>query len=161
MGVIGAGQLARMMVAPAAALGVELLLFADSADDSGAQIAKHQIGDYKDLESLKNFAIQCDLITFEHELVPLSVIKGLEAAGITVSPSSRSFIYSQDKAEMRAKLSDFPAPAWKVVSSTSEVERYPLIAKAISGGYDGRGVWKVNSQDELGEIGRASCRERV
>jgi len=156
VGVIGAGQLARMMVAPAAALGVELLLFADSADDSGAQIAKHQVGDYKDLESLKKFASQCDLITFEHELVPLSVIKGLEASGIKVSPSSRSFIYSQDKAEMRAKLSNFPAPAWKVVTSTSEVERYPLIAKAISGGYDGRGVWKVNSQDELGELLKSS-----
>lgn len=152
VGVIGAGQLARMMVAPATALGVELILFADSADDSGAQIANHQVGDYKDLERLKEFASQCDLITFEHELVPLSVIKGLEAAGVSVFPSSRSFIYSQDKAEMRAKLSDFPSPAWKVITKTSEADRYPLIAKAISGGYDGRGVWKINSQDELGEL---------
>ena len=53
---------------------------------------------------------------------------------------------------MRAKLQSFPAPAWKVVTSTQEVDQYPLIAKAISGGYDGRGVWKINSQDELAEV---------
>ena len=152
VGVIGAGQLARMMVAPATALGVDLLLFAQSSEDSGAQITHHVVGDYTDLAALRDFAAQCDLVTFEHELVPLSVIKGLEAAGVRVYPSSSAFIYSQDKAEMRQKLSAFPAPAWKVITSTSEVDQYPLIAKAISGGYDGRGVWKINSQDELAEV---------
>jgi 5-(carboxyamino)imidazole ribonucleotide synthase len=152
VGVIGAGQLARMMVAPATALGVNLILFAQSADDSGAQITHHIIGDYNDLESLKSFAAQCDVVTFEHELVPLSVIKGLEASGVRIYPPSTAFLYSQDKAEMRAKLQSFPAPAWKVVTSTQEVDQYPLIAKAISGGYDGRGVWKINSQDELAEV---------
>jgi 5-(carboxyamino)imidazole ribonucleotide synthase len=152
VGVIGAGQLARMMVAPATALGVNLILFAQSGDDSGAQIAKHVIGDYNDLESLKSFTAQCDVITFEHELVPLSVIKGLEASGVRIYPPSTAFLYSQDKAEMRAKLESFPAPTWKVVTSTQEVDQYPLIAKAISGGYDGRGVWKINSQDELAQV---------
>lgn len=152
VGVIGAGQLARMLVAPATALGVNLILFAQSADDSGAQITHHVIGDYNDLESLKSFAAQCDVVTFEHELVPLSVIKGLEASGVRIYPPSTAFLYSQDKAEMRAKLQSFPAPAWKVVTSTQEVDQYPLIAKAISGGYDGRGVWKINSQDELAEV---------
>ena len=152
VGVIGAGQLARMLVAPATALGVNLILFAQSADDSGAQITHHVIGDYNDLESLKSFAAQCDVVTFEHELVPLSVIKGLEASGVRIYPPSTAFLYSQDKAEMRAKLQSFPAPTWKVVTSTQEVDQYPLIAKAISGGYDGRGVWKINSQDELAEV---------
>jgi 5-(carboxyamino)imidazole ribonucleotide synthase len=152
VGVIGAGQLARMMVAPAAALGIDLLLFAQSPEDSGAQITHHVIGDYTDLAALKDFASGCDVITFEHELVPLSVIKGLEAVGVKVYPSSAAFIYSQDKAEMRQKLTTFPAPAWKIITSTADVDRYPFIAKAISGGYDGRGVWRINSQDELAEI---------
>jgi len=158
VGVIGAGQLARMMVAPATALGVNLILFAQSADDSGAQITHHVIGDYNDLESLKSFAAQCDVVTFEHELVPLSVIKGLEASGVRIYPPSTAFLYSQDKAEMRAKLQSFPAPTWKVVTSTQEVDQYPLIAKAISGGYDGRGVWKINSQDELAEVLKTTTR---
>jgi len=156
VGVIGAGQLARMMVAPASALGINLIFFAQSAHDSGAQINNHVIGDYTDLAALKKFAAGCDVITFEHELVPLSVIKGLESAGIRVYPTSSSFIYSQDKAEMRKTLAHHSSPAWKIISSPSEVDQYPLIAKAISGGYDGRGVWKINSHDELAEVLRTT-----
>ena len=158
VGVIGAGQLARMMVAPASALGINLILFAQSGDDSGAQVTNHVIGDYSDLVALQKFAQGCDVITFEHELVPLSVIKGLESAGVRVYPSSSAFLYSQDKAEMRKKLAHYPAPEWKVITTTSEVDQYPLIAKAISGGYDGRGVWKINSQDELAEVLRTTPR---
>ena len=152
VGVIGAGQLARMMVAPAAALGIKLQLFAQSSQDSGAQICSHTVGDYSDLVALKEFASQCDVVTFEHELVPISVIKGLESAGVRVYPSSSAFIYSQDKEQMREKLTSYPAPAWKVATSTEGIDQYPLIAKSISGGYDGRGVWRINSQDELAQL---------
>jgi len=149
VGVIGAGQLARMMIAPATALGIKLLPFASSASDSAAQITPCIIGDYTDLEAIKKFAELCDVVTFEHELVPLSVIKALESAGITVRPSSESFVYSQDKEAMRKKLSHFNSPKYQVVSSSSDVIEFPVIAKSISGGYDGRGVWKVESADEL------------
>jgi 5-(carboxyamino)imidazole ribonucleotide synthase len=152
VGVIGAGQLARMMVAPATELGITLRLFATSSQDSGAQVCSHVVGDYKNIEDLKKFAEECDVITFEHELVPLSVIKGLEAAGVRVYPSSAAFIYSQDKAEMRRKLQNFPAPQWLVVSSVDQVTEFPLIAKSLSGGYDGRGVWKVASADQLSDL---------
>ncbi|MSZ26313.1 MAG: 5-(carboxyamino)imidazole ribonucleotide synthase, partial [Actinobacteria bacterium] len=107
VGVIGAGQLARMMIAPATALGIKLLPFASSASDSAAQITPHVIGDYKDLEAVKKFAELCDVVTFEHELIPLSVVKALENAGVTVRPGSDSFLYSQDKEAMRKKLSGF------------------------------------------------------
>jgi 5-(carboxyamino)imidazole ribonucleotide synthase len=152
VGVIGAGQLARMMVAPATELGITLRLFATSSQDSGAQVCSHVVGDYKNIEDLKKFAEECDVITFEHELVPLSVIKGLEAAGVRVYPSSAAFMYSQDKAEMRRKLQNFPAPQWLVVSSVDQVTEFPLIAKSLSGGYDGRGVWKVASADQLSDL---------
>jgi 5-(carboxyamino)imidazole ribonucleotide synthase len=141
-----------MMIAPATALGIDLLLFASDSDDSGAQINRHIVGDYTNLAQVLDFAKQCDVLTFEHELVPLSVIKGLEAEGIKVYPPSSAFIYSQDKAAMRQKLSEFPAPQSQVITQASEVAQFPVIAKAISGGYDGRGVWKVNSVGELEEI---------
>jgi len=152
VGVIGAGQLARMMIAPATALGVDLVLFANDSNDSGAQITRHIIGDYTNLAQVLDFAKSCDVLTFEHELVPLSVIKGLEAEGVKVYPPSAAFIYSQDKAAMREKLKNFPAPHSQVITSASKVSDFPLIAKAISGGYDGRGVWKVGSSEELQEI---------
>jgi 5-(carboxyamino)imidazole ribonucleotide synthase len=145
-----------MMVAPATALGVDLLLFAESAQDSAAHITHHVVGDYTNLAEVLDFARQCDVVTFEHELVPLSVIKGVEAAGIKVYPSSSAFIYSQDKAAMRAKLAKFPAPHSQVITKASDINSFPVIAKAISGGYDGRGVWKVNSQVELSEILRSA-----
>jgi 5-(carboxyamino)imidazole ribonucleotide synthase len=152
VGVIGAGQLARMMVAPATALGVDLFLFAADGNDSGAQITHHAVGDYTNLAQVLEFAKKCDVVTFEHELVPLSVIKGLEVAGVKVYPPSSAFIYSQDKAAMRQKLSAFPAPQSQVISDASSINSFPVIAKAISGGYDGRGVWKVSTTAELSEI---------
>lgn len=152
VGVIGAGQLARMMIAPATALGVKLIPFASSATDSAAQITQCVIGDYTDIEAVKKFAELCDVVTFEHELIPLSIIKALEVAGVTVRPSSESFEFSQDKQAMRKKLSHFNGPKSMVVTSSSEVETYPVIAKSISGGYDGRGVWKVNSSQELSDL---------
>ncbi len=152
VGVIGAGQLARMMVAPATALGVDLLLFAQDTHDSGAQITHHVVGDYTNLSQVLDFARQCDVVTFEHELIPLSVIKGLEAEGIKVYPPSSAFVFSQDKAAMREKLASFPAPHSQVISNSAEVKEFPVIAKSISGGYDGRGVWKVDSSAQLEEI---------
>ena len=152
VGVIGAGQLARMSIAPATALGIDLLLLAADPLDSGAQINNHIVGDYKDLETVRAFAKNCDVLTFEHELIPLSIIKTLEEDGIVVRPSSTAFIYSQDKAAMRQKLQDFPSPSFIITSDSNEVSNYPVIAKSISGGYDGRGVWKIESAEELTQL---------
>lgn len=152
VGVIGAGQLARMSIAPATALGINLLLLAADSNDSAAQITRHIVGDYTDLQTVREFAAQCDVVTFEHELIPLSIVRALEADGVVVCPSSAAFLYSQDKAVMRQKLQSFPSPKFQIVTAMDQVQEFPVIAKAISGGYDGRGVWKVNSAKELGEL---------
>ena len=152
VGVIGAGQLARMSMAPATALGVNLLLLAADSKDSAAQITEHIVGDYTDLTTVRQFAAQCDVVTFEHELIPLSIIKALEADGVVVRPSSAAFLYSQDKVAMRQKLQAFLSPKFQIVTVVDQVNEFPVIAKAISGGYDGRGVWKVNSAKELSDL---------
>ena len=152
VGIIGAGQLGRMSAAPAVALGIDLVLLAQSATDSGAQVAAFEVGDYRDLVQVREFAKKCDLLTFEHELIPISVIRALENEGVKFYPTSESFIYSQDKAAMREKLVNYLAPKWQVVTKANEVLEYPVIAKSISGGYDGRGVWKVNSESEFATI---------
>ncbi len=161
VGVIGAGQLARMMVAPAQALGVDLLLLAENADDSGAQIANHVVGDFRDLETVRAFAKKCDFITFEHELIPLSIIRALEADGVVVRPSSEAFVFSQDKGLMRERLEKFPSPSWKIVEDSHSVTEFPLIAKTLSGGYDGRGVWKIETPVELEDLLRTHHRVLV
>lgn len=141
-----------MCIAPATALGVNLLLLAGDSNESAAQITKHIVGDYTDLQTVREFAAQCDVVTFEHELIPLSIVKALEAEGVVVRPSSAAFMYSQDKAAMREKLKSFPSPKFQIVTTIDQVTEFPVIAKAISGGYDGRGVWKVNSAQELGDL---------
>lgn len=152
VGIIGAGQLARMSVAPATALGITLKLFAQSHTDSAAQICDHVVGDFKNFKEVLDFARQCDVVTFEHELVPLSVIKGLESEGVRVYPPSSAFLYSQNKGAMRAFLSDLPSPEWAVIDRAEDVATFPVMAKAISGGYDGRGVWKISNRPMLDEV---------
>ena len=148
---MGSGQLAQMMLTPAAALGIDLITLANSANDSAAQSSPHVIGDYRDLETVRNFAKNCDLVTFEHELIPISIVRTLEAEGIKFLPSASAFQYSQDKALMRQKLAHLSNPKWQVVTEAIDWE-FPAIAKSISGGYDGRGVWKLESKVDLEKL---------
>ena len=154
VGVIGAGQLARMMAMPANDLGIDFKVFAAIPDDSAAQVAPFVLGDYSDINSVLAFAKNCDVLTFEHELVPQSVIKAVEAAGIKVYPRSESFTYSQDKLEMRKKIAELklPNPKWqKYQGGPSEIS-FPLIAKLPAGGYDGRGVYVIENESDLVEL---------
>jgi 5-(carboxyamino)imidazole ribonucleotide synthase len=151
LGIIGAGQLARMMVAPSIELGIHLRVLAQDSDESAAQICDHIIGDPTHLESVLNFARTCDVVSFEHEQVPQSVIKHLENNAIRVYPRSESFIYSQNKIEMRKKMDELglPNPTWQQYSGGKIDIAFPLVAKTITGGYDGRGVFVINSIAEL------------
>lgn len=159
VGVIGAGQLARMMVAPANALGITLKVFAQSPKDSAAQICDHVVGDYRDLTALLNFAQGCQVITFEHELVPPNILTELEIAlskkGTKVFPSAKTFLYSQNKLYMREEFEKvkIASPRWISYPKNSITNfTFPLIAKTPTGGYDGRGVWQVNTIEELSAL---------
>ena len=151
LGVIGAGQLARMMVAPATELGVNLFLYAADSQDSAAQIVNHHVGSPSETEKVLEFAKHCDVVTFEHEQVPQSVIKALENAGVKVYPRSETFIFSQNKFEMRKKMDSLglPNPRWEFFNGGSISLPFPLIAKTVTGGYDGRGVFVIQSKEEL------------
>jgi len=87
VGVIGAGSSVRMLIAPAVALGLDLLLFAENPYDSAAQVAHHVLGDLRDLDTVKSFAKSCTVVTLG-QLTPLTVIRAIEAEGIAVRPGS-------------------------------------------------------------------------
>ena len=154
VGVIGAGQLARMMAVPASDLGIDFKVFATIPNDSAAQVSHFVLGDYTKIYAVLEFAKSCDVLTFEHELVPQSVIKAVEAAGIKVYPQSESFTYSQDKLEMRKKIAELnlPNPKWQKYQGEGCEIGFPLIAKLPSGGYDGRGVFQIDSEAQLQEL---------
>lgn len=151
LGVIGAGQLARMMVSPATELGIQLKVLAQDSSDSAAQVCDFMLGEPSNLDSVLTFARSCDVITFEHEQVPQSVIKHLENNGIKVYPRSDSFIFSQNKIEMRKKMDELglPNPRWQNYAGGKVDIPFPLVAKTVTGGYDGRGVFIVSSNEEL------------
>jgi 5-(carboxyamino)imidazole ribonucleotide synthase len=154
VGVIGAGQLARMMVAPALDLGISLSLFAGSDQESGAQVAPHVVGLLSDTQSVLTWASTCDVVTFEHELIAQELILLIEASGVKVFPSAYSFTFSQNKLAMRQKMEELglPNPRWQRYDGDALDLDFPLVAKSISGGYDGRGVFLVIDQDELDSL---------
>src|SRR4051794_3303199 len=87
VGMVGAGQLARMTHQAAIALGLSVRLLADSSDDSAALIARDPVtGDYRSLADLQAFAATCDVVTFDHEHVPQEHLLALADAGVVLRP---------------------------------------------------------------------------
>jgi 5-(carboxyamino)imidazole ribonucleotide synthase len=162
VGMVGGGQLARMTHQAAIALGQSLRVLAARADDGAALVvADTAIGDHTDIDALRAFAKGCDVVTFDHEHVPGHLIETLEAEGFTVRPGSRALRHAQNKRAMRERLSDMdvPLPAWRAVGSAADVVDFiasvgggPVIAKAAVGGYDGRGVWMLDSAEPAAEL---------
>jgi 5-(carboxyamino)imidazole ribonucleotide synthase len=152
IGVVGGGQLARMMIAPAHALGLEIKVLAES-EGSPAKSAATQVGDYKELATVREFARTVDVITFDHEHVPLSVLETLEAEGFKVEPSSKALRFAQNKLDMRAALTELgvPCPKWAKVESSQDLDQFinsnggVAILKTPTGGYDGKGVRVIRS----------------
>ena len=100
VGVIGGGQLARMMQPAAIALGINLAVFAE-AEGSSARCAVTKVGDYTDIEQLRDFASGVDVITFDHEHVPPELLRQLEEDGVKVRPGPEALIHAQNKLVMR------------------------------------------------------------
>ena len=158
VGVIGGGQLARMMIEPALALGLEIKVFAES-EGSSAAMAATQVGDYTQVEQLRAFAKAVDAITFDHEHVPLSVLETLEAEGVSVQPPSKALRFAQNKLQMRKRLTELglPMPAWAEVRTASELNEFiaanggVAILKTPIGGYDGKGVAVVRNASDASE----------
>ena len=158
---VGAGQLARMMVAPAVALGIDLRVLAARPDDSAAQVVPDVVvGSPDSLADVRRLARAADVVTFEHEHVPGSVLTALLADGVPLAPGPAALVHAQDKIVMRAALAaaGVGCPRWSEVGDVAEVERFaglvgwPVVLKAPRGGYDGRGVWVVGSAAEAGRV---------
>ena len=160
VGMVGAGQLARMTCQAAISLGVGFRVLAGSARDSAAQVCTGvRVGDYTSLPDLLAFAAECDVITFDHEHVPGPHLAALERAA-PVRPGAAALRHTQDKLAMRELLTALgvPCPRYAPVSDLAGVTAFaaqsgwPVVLKAVSGGYDGRGVWMCETPDEAAEV---------
>lgn len=158
VGIIGGGQLARMMHQAAISLGIDVQLFAEGDGVSAAQVVPDAfVGDYTDLAELRRFTTRCQVITFDHEHVPT---KHLRALDVEARPGPDALQYAQDKACMRERMGDLgvPCPAYVVCGSADDAvafgerQGWPIILKTSRGGYDGKGVWKIESPDEVADV---------
>jgi len=164
---VGGGQLARMTAAAAVGLGVTFRVLAESDSESAALVTRDvTVGSHLSLPDISAFAGECDVITFDHEHVPGPILAALESAGVLVRPGSGALRYTQDKLAMRERLSALgvPCPRFAPVSSVADVvafaggtwpevpNSWPVVLKAVSGGYDGKGVWVCESAAEAAGV---------
>lgn len=163
LGIVGAGQLARMMCQAASALAVPTVVLAARTDDAAVSAASETLlGEPADEQALRELTARCDVVTFDHEQVDLDLLDALERDAITLHPGVETLRVAVDKAEMRTRLSaaGLPVPRYELlgvagaagrspdelvaaITSFAAREAWPVVVKAARGGYDGRGVWLV------------------
>jgi 5-(carboxyamino)imidazole ribonucleotide synthase len=149
------------MMAPAAtALGFELRVLVEGEDVSAVSaVSSSPVGDYKDLQTLLDFAQGLDVMTFDHEHVPTDHLRALQDAGVNVQPGPDALVNAQDKLVMRAAIDrlELPNPAWASVPDVAALVSFgdetgwPVVLKMPRGGYDGKGVRIVASAEEAAD----------
>ncbi len=158
VGVIGGGQLARMMIPAAVNLGIDISVLAES-DDSSARLGATAVGDYRDVAVVREFASTVDVVTFDHEHVPADVLSQLVNDGVTLRPGPHALAFAQDKIAMRRRLGELgvPMPGWTMATTSADVTSFlaeyggRAVAKTARGGYDGKGVRMITSADEVAD----------
>lgn len=158
VGVIGGGQLARMMIPAAVSLGIQLRVLAEGAGEA-ADLATSALGNYRNADDVLRFAEGVDVVTFDHEHVPQEVLRVLMERGVALRPGPDALLYAQDKLLMRERLGGIglPVPAWARVSRLAELQAFlddnagKAVVKTPRGGYDGHGVRVVSSAQEAAD----------
>jgi 5-(carboxyamino)imidazole ribonucleotide synthase len=150
VGIVGAGQLARMGWQAAISLDLELVCLGAAGEAAAGAGAPLLEGSGRDAAALAELAEHCEVLTFEHELVDLAALAELEARGVHVRPSTNVLALAVDKLHQRETLcamDGVSVPAYAPLTTVADIEAFsaehgwPVVLKARSGGYDGRGVW--------------------
>ena len=160
IGVLGGGQLGRMLAMAAARLGFDVAVLDPEPDAPAKRLAAHRLtGAYDDSFELSKLAAIADVITFEFENVPAQAIAILETVGAAVAPCARALAIAQDRLAEKTFLNEAGAPtvAFAEVNTETDIvaalERLgrPLLLKSRRGGYDGKGqAWVELPGDAAG-----------
>lgn len=157
---IGGGQLSRMTHQAAIGLGIDFRVLANDLGESAAQVVRQvSLGAHDDELAIRAAALDADVITFDHEHVPLEILEDLQKEGYSIQPSPKALQFAQNKLRMRQRLSELgaPMPAWQQIQTPVDAADFalehgwPLVLKVARGGYDGRGVWVCETVEEIAE----------
>ena len=152
VGILGGGQLARMLALSGAPLGLRLLVMDTVADACAGQFAPLLVGDYRDQQALAQFAEKVDVATFDFENVPAESAEWLTAR-VPVFPSPRALAVAQDRLAEKTLFRELgiPVPEFAAVSDRAGLDAAlaavgtPCILKTRRLGYDGKGQFRIRS----------------
>ena len=157
IGVLGGGQLGRMLALAAARLGFDVAILTPEVQSCAVRVAARGIiADYDDPVALESLARASDVVTFEFENVPATVVEQLKGFGIEVAPNARSLAVAQDRVDEKTFLNGCGAPTvdFVAVESVADIlaglDRLgaPALLKTRRDGYDGRGqTWVEGHAD--------------
>jgi 5-(carboxyamino)imidazole ribonucleotide synthase len=154
IGILGGGQLGRMLALAAAKLGLDVVILTPDEDSPASRVAKQTIvAAYDDPEALKALAKLADVVTYEFENVPAAAVEQLAALEVQVSPDPRALAAAQDRVDEKTFLGSAGAPtvAFAAIDSAEALAAAlaeigaPALLKTRRGGYDGKGqTWVEN-----------------
>jgi len=152
LGILGGGQLGRMIIQEAINYNVTTLVLDPDADAPCKHICNHfTTGSISDYDSVYNFGKKADIITIEIEKVNIEALEQLEKEGKLVFPQARVIRLIQDKGIQKQffKENDIPTAPFQLVSNKKELVNpnfpFPYMLKQRKDGYDGKGVMKINN----------------
>ena len=157
LGIMGGGQLGRMLGLAARRLGYRVHVFAPGGSSPAGQIADVEIsGDYRDEKAVRAFAAGVDVLTFEFENVPAETVRWA-SEHCDVRPDANSLATAQNRIREKTFLSagGFPLAAWAEVKDKTALAQaaerlaFPCVLKTAESGYDGKGQRKLNGPEDL------------
>mgnify|MGYP002629977054 FL=1 len=156
VGIVGGGQLARMMAEVAPALGISVTVLDPTPGAPASEFARQIVAEYDDLTALLELARLSDVVTIDIEAVSASSLAVLEAAQVRVAPSSQVLGIIQDKLLQKRYLAaaGLPVGEFASIETIAELRAFglPCILKARRHGYDGRGVKLIRNPDDAREL---------
>ena len=157
IGILGGGQLARMLALAGAPLGVRFLVVDNVADACASQVAPLLVADWRDFAALEKFAARIDVATFDFENVPADTAQWL-TEHTRVSPNPRALALAQDRLEEKTMFRELglETPAFATIDSRADLERaariigFPSVLKTRRLGYDGKGQFRLRGGADVG-----------
>lgn len=156
IGILGAGQLGRMLAVAAAQLGFKTRIYSDVPGPASDVAVATTIGAYEDLDKIAGFAAETDVVTYEFENVPVEAVAAVERIR-SVRPGIRALEVAQDRFKEKSFIASLglPLPGFAAVDSPADfsaaIEKVgaPSILKTRRLGYDGKGQARISSADAI------------